>query len=48
MTKKSNDPWGRPTKIIKKKKKEKTNTSFGKITKGMARNKTMEDKSFVL
>ena len=47
MTKKSNDPWGRPTKIIKKKKKEKTNASFGKITKGMARNKTMADKNFV-
>ena len=48
MTKKSNDPCGRPTKIIKKKKKEKTNASFGKITKGMARNKTIEDKNFVL
>ena len=48
MTKKSNEPWGRPTKIIKKKKKEKTNTSLVKITKGIERNKTIADKNFVL
>ena len=48
MTKKSKDPWGRPIKIIKKKKKEKTNFSFGKITKGIVRNKTTADKNIVL
>ena len=33
MTKKSKDPPGRPIKIIKKKKKEKTNFSFEKLPK---------------